>query len=147
MIYSGIILILRNLRVLNNYQIYIYMRIYNGTNSTMNLPMPNGSRLIIGSKAVSKQFFPTAELLSLLVSAYSRDDIAIMIDSGSEIQMGAVISALPGYIVKDVDEAIERLSGKIDKDAEPEKKPQKPTIVKAPRPAAPEISETKEESK
>lgn len=84
------------------------MRIYNATKGTMNLPMANGSRLIIGSMEVSKQFYPTVELLNLLVSAYSRDDIAIIIDSSAEISMGATVSALPGYVVEGPEEAIMR---------------------------------------
>lgn len=84
------------------------MRIYNATKGTMNLPMANGSRLIIGSNEVSRQFFPTVEMLNLLVSAYSRDDIAIIIDSATEIAMGATVSALPGYVADSLEEAIMR---------------------------------------
>ena len=84
------------------------MRIYNATKGTMNLPMANGSRLIIGSMEVSRQFYPTVELLNLLVSAYSRDDIAIIIDSSAEISMGATVSALPGYVADSLEEAIMR---------------------------------------
>lgn len=84
------------------------MRIYNATNGSMNLPMPSGSRLIIGPKELSRQFYPTVELLSLLVSAYSRDDIAIIIDTAAEVSMGATISALPGYVVGSPEEAILR---------------------------------------
>lgn len=127
------------------------MRIYNGTNSTMNLPMPNGSRLIIGSKAVSKQFFPTIELLTLLVSAYSRDDIAIIIDSGSEIQMGATVSALPGYIAKDVEDAIEKLSKTNVVKAEPVAEKPQTKVVSAPKSQVkaeqPKEQSSKEESK
>lgn len=134
------------------------MRIYNGTNSTMNLPMPNGSRLIIGSKAVSKQFFPTVELLTLLVSAYSRDDIAIIIDSGSEIQMGATVSALPGYIAKDVDEAIERLNKKpkaeipvaekkVEVKDQQSKASVKPQTIKSAPTVVEQVKDEKEESK
>ena len=84
------------------------MRIYNATKGTMNLPMANGSRLIIGSMEASRQFFPTVELLNLLVSAYSRKDIAIIIDSATEMSMGATVSALPGYIANTLEEAIFR---------------------------------------
>lgn len=90
------------------------MRIYNATKATMNLPMANGSRLIIGSKEMSRQFYPTVELLNLLVSAYSMDDIAIIIDSSAEISMGATVSALPGYVVKDTEEALMKFKEKED---------------------------------
>lgn len=82
------------------------MRIYNATKSTMNLPMANGSRLIIRPQECSRQFYPTTELLSLLVSAYTYNDIAIIIDSAAEISMGATVSALPGFVVNSVEDAI-----------------------------------------
>lgn len=103
------------------------MRIYNATKSTMNLPMPNGSRLIIKSMECSKQFFPTVELLNLLVSAYTRDDIAIIIDGGpSEMSMGAVVSSLPALVADSLEDAIMRF--KKEEKAEPAKK------VEAPKP-------------
>jgi hypothetical protein len=107
----------------------INMRIYNATKGTMNLPMANGSRLIIGSMEVSRQFYPTVELLNLLVSAYSRDDIAIIIDSSAEISMGATVSALPGYVADSLEEAIMRF-----------KKPEKEEI-KTPREDKTKISQ------
>lgn len=86
------------------------MRIYNATKSTMNLPMPNGSRLVVGSRELSRQFYPTVELLTLLVSAYTRDDIAIVMEGAGEVSMGAVVSALPGYTASTPEEAIERFA-------------------------------------
>lgn len=113
------------------------MRIYNATKGTMNLPMANGSRLIIGSMEVSRQFYPTVELLNLLVSAYSRDDIAIIIDSSAEISMGATVSALPGYVADSLEEAIMRFK-------KPEKEGTKVTKedkMKSPQDAQPKASE------
>lgn len=86
------------------------MRIYNATKSTMNLPMANGSRLIIRPRECSRQFYPTVELLNLLVSAYTYNDIAIVIDSAAEISMGATVSALPGFVANSLEEAIMRFS-------------------------------------
>lgn len=95
------------------------MRIYNATKSTMNLPMPNGSRLVVGSRELSRQFYPTVELLTLLVSAYTRDDIAIVMEGAGEVSMGAVVSALPGYTASTPEEAIERFA-KPEVKSEPE---------------------------
>lgn len=75
----------------------------------MNLPLPGGSRLIIKSMECSKQFLPTVELLNLLVSAYTRDDIAIIVDGGpSEVSMGAMVSSLPALMADSLEEAIMR---------------------------------------
>lgn len=84
------------------------MRIYNGTKSTMNIPMANMSRLIIGPMKTSATFYPSTDLLNLLVSAYSRDDIAIIVDSAVEMNMGAAVSAFPGYVANSEEEAIMR---------------------------------------
>jgi outer membrane biosynthesis protein TonB len=91
------------------------MRIYNATSASMNLPLPNGSRLLIGKKQMSRQFYPTVELLNLLVSAYSRDDIAILLESSGEVSMGAIISALPGYVAANEEEAVMRFQKKDEK--------------------------------
>lgn len=89
------------------------MKILNATKGTMNLPLPNGSRLIIEAGKVSKQFYPTIDLLTLLVSAYSRDDIGVIIDNPAEIAMGATVSALPGYVYNTPEEAIASLKKEV----------------------------------
>lgn len=89
------------------------MKIFNATNSTLNIPLANSSRLVIKSFESSKQFLPTVELLQKLVSAYSRDDIAFIIESQAEISMGSSVSTLPGYIANSVEEAIGRFREKM----------------------------------
>ena len=118
------------------------MKIFNGTTSTMNVPMANGSRLVIRPFETSKQFLPTTELLQLFVSAYSRDDIALIIESSAEISMGSLVSALPGYVANSVEEAVIRFRDRKSKwedsmkseSAQP-KKPQ-PVKVEKPQPVA-----------
>lgn len=113
------------------------MRIYNATKSTMNLPMANGSRLIIKPQECSRQFYPTVELLNLLVSAYTYDDIAIIIDSAAEISMGATVSALPGFVANTAEEAIMRFKKNEPKKVESVKTEVKsvevkPTVINKP---------------
>lgn len=108
------------------------MRIYNATKSTMNLPMANGSRLIIKPQECSRQFYPTVELLNLLVSAYTYDDIAIIIDSAAEISMGATVSALPGFVANTAEEAIMRFKKNEPKKVEPVKTEVKPAVINKP---------------
>lgn len=115
------------------------MRIYNATKSTMNLPLPNGSRLIIKSMECSKQFFPTVELLSLLVSAYTRDDIAVILDGGpSEISMGAIVSSLPSLTADSLEEAIMRFKKEDKTEPKKEDAPKVEPAKKVEPKAAPE---------
>lgn len=86
------------------------MRLYNGTNSGINLPLNNGQRLIVSPKSVSGQFLPSIEFLTLIATAYSRADIALILSGASEVQMCSSVSTIPGYIAQSVEEAIERFS-------------------------------------
>lgn len=122
------------------------MRIYNATKSTMNLPLANGSRLIIRPQECSKQFYPTVDMLTLLVSAYSYDDIAIIIDSAAEISMGATVSALPGFVANSLEEAIMKFKKPTESKAAQsasvkptEVKPAKTTVVEASKPKVSEV--------
>lgn len=102
------------------------MKIYNGTNSSLNIPMANKSRLLIGPMSASTAFYPSVEVLELLVSAYSRDDIAIVIESSAELQMGSLVSALPGYVVNSVEEAVMKFKKPEPKKVEKPKAPEEP---------------------
>jgi hypothetical protein len=86
------------------------MRLYNGTNSGINLPLNNGQRLIVGPKSISNQFMPSIEFLTLIVTAYSRNDIALVLSGATEIQMCSTVSTIPGYIAQTVQEAVERFN-------------------------------------
>lgn len=86
------------------------MRLYNGTNSGINLPLNNGQRLIVSPKSVSGQFLPSIEFLTLIATAYSRADIALILSGASEVQMCSSVSTIPGYIAQSLEEAIERFS-------------------------------------
>lgn len=84
------------------------MKIYNGTNSVMNLPLNNGSRLIIRPRSLSDPFLASTEVLQLVVSAFSRNDIAIIPSGASELNLSSTVSALPAYIAYTEEEAITR---------------------------------------
>ena len=84
------------------------MKIYNGTNSLLNLPLANGRRLVIDPKSVSVDFLPTAKMLQMLVSAYSRNDIAFIPAGPNDLTVGATVSTLPAYIANSLEEAVNR---------------------------------------
>ena len=90
------------------------MRIYNGTNSVLDLPLTNIQRLSIPPKAVSGDFMPTNEFLGLLVSTFDYSEIAIIVSGPYEISMCAGVSGSVGFVVQTLEEAIERFAEKAE---------------------------------
>lgn len=86
------------------------MKIYNGTNSLLNLPLANGRRLVIDPKSVSADFLPTTKMLQMLVSAYSRNDIAFIPAGPNDLTVGATVSTLPAYVANSLEEAVNRFT-------------------------------------
>lgn len=96
--------------LINNFKFKINMKIYNGTKSVIDLPLANGSRLIVKPKSVSNEFLPTIQFLQMIVMAYSRDDLAFIPSGPSDTAMAANVSTMPGYIANSVEEAIVRFT-------------------------------------
>ena len=88
------------------------MRIYNGTNSQVNLPLAGNQRITIAPKAVSGDIMASTELLSLLVTSYRTDELALVISGPFEINLCATIPATTEYVVQSLDEAIQRFNSK-----------------------------------
>lgn len=106
------------------------MRIFNGTNSQIDLPLANNTRLSIAAKTPSKDFAPNTDFLSLIVTSYDEHEIALIVGGPFELSMCATISAIAPLLVQSLDEAIERFAPKVVKPepVEPEQKPE-PKIV------------------
>lgn len=86
------------------------MKIYNGTKSVVDLPLANGSRLVVKPKSVSNEFLPTIQFLQMVVMSYSRDDLAFIPSGPSDTAMAANVSTMPGYIANSVEEAVMRFT-------------------------------------
>lgn len=86
------------------------MKIYNGTKSVVDLPLANGSRLVVKPKSVSNEFLPTIQFLQMVVMSYSRDDLAFIPSGPSDTAMAANVSTMPGYIANSVEEAVIRFT-------------------------------------
>jgi hypothetical protein len=99
------------------------MRIYNGTNSQVNLPLAGNQRITIAPKAVSGDIMSSTELLSLLVTSYRTDELALVISGPFEINLCATIPATTEYVVQSLDEAIQRFNSK-PADNKKEEKPE-----------------------
>lgn len=94
------------------------MRVYNGKNSQLDLPLSGIQRISIPPHAVSGDIMPSNEFLSLLVSSFDYDEIALIVSGPYEISMCAGVSGSVGFVVQSLDEAIERFAKKEDKPTE-----------------------------
>lgn len=88
------------------------MRVYNGTKSQINLPLSGTQRITIPAHSVSGDIMPSNEFLSLLVSSYDYNELALIVSGPFEINMCAGISGSVGFVVQSLDEAIERFAPK-----------------------------------
>lgn len=100
------------------------MRIYNGTDMQLDLPLVGGDqRLTIPSRSVTTDFMPNAEFLSMVVSSYNYDELALIVSGPFEISMCSKVSGSVGFVVNSLDEAIERFTTK------EEVKEEDPTLI------------------
>ena len=106
------------------------MRIYNATNAQLNLPFPGGN-VSIAPHSVSGNLGANTQTISLLVSAYTTDEIAFVVSGPFELNLCSSIPTVVNYVVQSLEEAIEKLEMKEEKEefiSEPE--PEKKEVVK-----------------
>ena len=87
------------------------MRIYNGTKTSIDLPLTLDQILTIGSHSVSKDFMPSNAFLSLIASAYDEKELALIVSGPYELNMCASMPVLAPMIVQTLDQAVERFLG------------------------------------
>lgn len=127
------------------------MRIYNGKNSQVDLPVAT-QRISIAPHMVSSDIMPNTELLSLIATSFDDTELALIIAGPAELNMCANVPAVTPLVVQSLEEAVERFTPKEEKKAEaiPEtsviEKVEEVVIVPETPEAAPEQSEKKEEN-
>lgn len=118
------------------------MRIYNGTNSQVDLPLAGSQRITIAPKSVSGDIMSSTELLSLLVTSYTTDELALVVSGPFEINQCAQIPTSASYVVQSLDEAIKRFAPKDEE--KKEETVSEPVVEPEPEPID-EAEEVKEE--
>lgn len=118
------------------------MRIYNGTNSQVDLPLAGSQRITIAPKSVSGDIMSSTELLSLLVTSYTTDELALVVSGPFEINQCAQIPTSASYVVQSLDEAIKRFAPKDEE--KKEEAVSEPVVEPEPEPVD-EAEEVKEE--
>lgn len=90
------------------------MRIYNGKNSQVDLPLAS-QRITIEPMSVSKDIMPSSELLDLLSMSFDDSEIALIVSGPSEINLCAKTPACAPLVVQSLDEALIRFNKAKDK--------------------------------
>ena len=100
------------------------MRIFNGTNGVIDLPLTGDLRLSIAAHTPSKDFAPNEDFLALIASSYTENDIALIVGGPFEISMCSRIASLAGskMLVQSIDEAVEMFDKPKQDEAKPEEK-------------------------
>lgn len=91
------------------------MRVYNGTKSQVDLPLTGTQRITIPAHSVSGDIMPSTEFLSLLVTSYDYNELALIVSGPFEINLCAGVTGSVGFVVQSLDEAIERFAPKVEK--------------------------------
>jgi len=86
------------------------MRIYNGKNSLVCLPLNANQRISIDPHSVSGDFLPSTEFITMVISAYDTNELALIVSSSFEINMCANVVGAVNYVVQSLDEAISRFA-------------------------------------
>ena len=88
------------------------MRIYNGTNSQVSLPYAGKERISIEPKSVSGNLGITNDLISLIVTSFTTDELAIIVAGPYELSMTSSNPVAVNYVVQSLEEAIQRFAPK-----------------------------------
>ena len=84
------------------------MRIFNGTNSLLTLPLSGNQKLEILPKSVSQEFMGSTDFLSMVVTSLGSDEIAIVVSGVYELNTCANVPTAVNYVVQTLDEAVTR---------------------------------------
>lgn len=120
------------------------MRIYNATNSQLNLPFPGGN-VSIAPHSVSGNLGANTSSISMLVSAYNTSEIAFIVSGPFELNLCSSIPTVVNYVVQSLEEAIEKLEPKKAVVVEEEKGAEEPVKVKKDVKVKPAKKEVKKE--
>ena len=124
------------------------MRIYNGTKSTLILPLTGSERVTIAPKTPSGNVLCSNDFLSLLVTSYTTDEVAIIASGPFEVTACANVPTAVNYVVQSLDEAIQRFAPKPETKKEepvPEVVDEEPATLEVPEPETEEPAAPEEE--
>ena len=86
------------------------MRIYNGTNSQVDIPLLGDLRLSIPAHQTSGDFMGNTDFITLLVTSFDCNELAIIVSGPFELSICANVPTAVNYVVQSLDEALQRFA-------------------------------------
>lgn len=132
------------------------MRIYNATEKQLDLPFVGSQRITVAPHSVSGNIMGSSDFLSLLVTSYNTDEIALIVSGPYEINICAGIPTAVNYVVQTLDEALQKFGVKKEEPVVEEKKEEvkkeepvkvEEEVAPAAEPEPAPVEEPKEEAK
>lgn len=90
------------------------MRIYNARKVQIEMPLGNGSKLIVPSNSVSCEFMPNATIISVFMTSYRSSEIAFIVSGPYEIAMLSNFVGSGDFVVQSLEQAIAKFAPKVD---------------------------------
>lgn len=90
------------------------MRIYNATKAQIEMPLSNGTKLVIPGHSVSGEFMPNPTVVSTFMTSYRPTQIAFIVSGPYEIVMLSNFAGSGEYVVYSIEEAVARFAPKAD---------------------------------
>lgn len=84
------------------------MRIFNATNSVLTLPLTGNQKLEIQPRSISTEFMGSIGFLTMLVTSFKDDQIAIVVSGPYELNVCANVPTAVNYVVQTLDDALRR---------------------------------------
>lgn len=125
------------------------MRIYNGKNSVINVPL-GSQRITVPAHSISSDFMPSTDFIKTMSVSFDVNEVALIVVGAWEGNMCAGVPAVQPLCVSSLDEALARFNSPLaDKKAEKkEEKTEEPRLEeKEPVEESTEKEEVKEEVK
>lgn len=131
------------------------MRIYNGKNSVINIPLGN-QRITVPAHSISSDFMPSTDFIKTMSVSFDVNEVALIVVGAWEGNMCAGVPAVQPLCVSSLDEALARFNSPLaEKKVEtPKKAPAKKEEVKKvevkkeePKPEEPKVVEAVEDVK
>lgn len=116
------------------------MRIYNAMKAQIQMPLSNGTNLVIPGNSVSGEFMPNSTIISVFMSSYKKTEVAFIISGPYEIAMLSNFAGSGEYVVSSLEEAVARFAPKADPTTTAA--PQKVETTTTPKPEVPTTTTT-----
>ena len=110
------------------------MRIYNAKSAQIEMPLSNGTKLVIPGHSISGEFMPNSTIISVFMTSYRPTEIAFVVSGPFEISMLSNFAGSGEYVVSSLEEAVARFAPKADPTttAAPSTTTSEPTTTEAP---------------